>query len=481
MHPKQIIQDVLALAELYRPTWPDICASIERSGAPTCAVAEAPLKEKLKRIEHDLGEARGERVDLSKAVDDAVEKYAGAESISPDSDEFKAAEKARGALGECDERIGQLTEAQIGTLQMLGKPATGKVDTKAAGDASDPRLQWNSAELFTEEMQQKLSYLATSKGHVGTQELGEVLSKEALARSIGVPLAEGEDVTPTDIMRRGPLRAVVPQLRRVLRVLDLIPTGTMDLNSFPYVREEGSLKGKAAGVKEGLEKPQGGFTYKDDEAVARTLAEFMKIKKQALADVSALRSTIDSRLRYALELLLEAEVLAGKGNDPELDGILSATGKGLVKYKAEELTADQALRAITAVLLANAQATGIVMNPRDWQEVLIAKSIFNKGESGSGEYFGGGPFASTAQTMWGVPLIPSVAIPQGTVLAGDFTIGVQLLIREGINVLMSDSDQDDFITNRVTMLAETRAASVIWRPPAFAVTYLTKEAEEEAE
>jgi hypothetical protein len=67
-----------------------------------------------------------------------------------------------------------------------------------------------------------------------------------------------------------------------------------------------------------------------------------------------------------------------------------------------------------------------------------------------------------------VPLIPSVAIAQGTALVGDFSIGAQLLIREGVQVLLSDSDQDDFIRNRVTMLAEMRAALPVFRPAAFA-------------
>jgi hypothetical protein len=41
-----------------------------------------------------------------------------------------------------------------------------------------------------------------------------------------------------------------------------------------------------------------------------------------------------------------------------------------------------------------------------------------------------------------------------------------------VNVLLSDSDQDDFIKNRVTMLAEMRAALPVFRPAAFATAAL---------
>ena len=67
---------------------------------------------------------------------------------------------------------------------------------------------------------------------------------------------------------------------------------------------------------------------------------------------------------------------------------------------------------------------------------------------------------------------------EGEILVGDFGIGVQLLFREGINILFSDSNEDDFTKNRVTILGELRAANVVWRPPAFTKIFLTKAAEE---
>ena len=45
---------------------------------------------------------------------------------------------------------------------------------------------------------------------------------------------------------------------------------------------------------------------------------------------------------------------------------------------------------------------------------------------------------------------------------------VGYLLREGVNVRTSDSDQDDFTKNRVTLLAETRVAFPVWRPAGIA-------------
>jgi HK97 family phage major capsid protein len=416
------------------------------------------VKDKLRQIEADLAEARTERAAAAQERDDAREKFAGAENLSPNSDEFKEAQAAVAKLGAIDDRIETLKEQQTVALQLLGQdPADNGSHSRAAGDPSDPR-GWDSAAVFEDaDVKRMLHQYAFGASQLGRQALGEVAGRDRLAA----------DVVGSTYSRRGDFQGIQPQLRRNLSVLDLIPTGTMDANTFPYTQEGGAFTGAAETAEGGL-KPEAAITFTDAEATARTIAAWLKVQKQSLADVPALQSIIDSRLRYLVLRRLEAQVLAGSGSAPNLLGILNASGIGAVAYAADELVGDQVLRGLTTVLLADAQATGIVMNPLDWQDALIAKA-----DAGDGHYYSGGPFSVTPQVMWGVPLVPSQAIPQGTVLVGDFAIGAMLLIREGVRVLLSDSDQDDFLRNRVTLLGEMRAALPIFRPAAFATVDLT--------
>jgi HK97 family phage major capsid protein len=69
--------------------------------------------------------------------------------------------------------------------------------------------------------------------------------------------------------------------------------------------------------------------------------------------------------------------------------------------------------------------------------------------------------------MWGLPAIPSRAMPQGQALVGAFARGTTLFIREAVNVRISDADQDDFVRNRLTMLGEGRFGLAVWQPTAF--------------
>jgi len=56
-------------------------------------------------------------------------------------------------------------------------------------------------------------------------------------------------------------------------------------------------------------------------------------------------------------------------------------------------------------------------------------------------------------------------------VVGDFRLGATLFVREGVNVRASDSDQDDFVRNRVTILGERRFGLAVWQLGAFALVH----------
>jgi hypothetical protein len=419
---------------------------------------EAGLREKLKDIEDRIAQAREDRVPLKDARDKARDEFASSDDQGQEGEAFGNAEAAVRALGEHDDMIAELQNMQVGTLRMLGKDGPAPLPPGDNGNQPAVVDQWDSSRLFADEdTRRMLAHASTTKARIGPVELGPVISRDALAA----------DISGSPDMRRAAWLGVLPQLRRVLRVLDLIPKGTMDANVLPYTIEEGSFA-TAAETKEGESKPEGAVTFTDGEATAQTIAHWMKIRKQSLSDYAALRSIVDSRLRYGVERRLETEVVSGNGTAPNLQGIIGTTGIGAVAFAATAQPMDLVLQGITTVFLADGVADGIALHPKDWEKMLSAKATAKVETTivGSAEYIGGGPFTTTAQTLWGVPLVASASVPEKTCLVADFAVSCQLFIREGVNVLMSDSDQDDFIKNRVTMLAEMRAAFAVFRPAA---------------
>jgi HK97 family phage major capsid protein len=109
--------------------------------------------------------------------------------------------------------------------------------------------------------------------------------------------------------------------------------------------------------------------------------------------------------------------------------------------------------------------TGLVVHPNDWYSTgfLTAKDL-------NGNYLVGDPRASIDQlnTLWGLNVVVSEAIPENTLLVGDFRQAV-LWSREGVSLMVSDQHSDFFVRNLLAILAEMRAAFGVLDPQAFAV------------
>jgi HK97 family phage major capsid protein len=249
-----------------------------------------------------------------------------------------------------------------------------------------------------------------------------------------------------------------------LNLLDLIPTGTTDSNVIEYVQVT-AIPGSAAPVDELVLKPQEGITAVSATAPVRTIAGWIKASRQSLDDVAGLSTLINTLLPYDVRRAIMAQILAGDGTGLNLTGLYNTTGVAKPALVTGDTPADSILRAMTSVILSFNEPSFVAMNPLTWQDLMLLKDTMGRYIYGSPGQLPGGV---VAQTIWGLPIVTSVIVPQANPLVGD-PMGCTLLVREGVNVKTSDSDQDDFVRNRITVLAETRVAFAVWRPSAFAI------------
>jgi hypothetical protein len=316
-----------------------------------------------------------------------------------------------------------------------------------------------------------LQRMGNSTMPIGRIDLGPLSSREQLVKAIEagswVPGRYGAagDVSVPDSSRVGTYYGVVPQLRRPLRLLDLITTQTMDGRSFGYMREEGTFDGPAE-VAEGAVKPTIDFTLTEAECVAVTIASWTKLKRQQLDDVPALGTTVNQRLTYSVLRRLENQILVGDGVGENILGILATPGIGDVAFAAGTPLTDLSLDGITEVIQAEATPNAVILNPVDLAAMLKEKA------AGSGiRLDSDGAFGTPPTTMWGLPALTSTVMAQGQALVGDWSTGASLFIREAINVRFSDADQDDFTRNRVTALGEMRAGLAVWSGASFCLVH----------
>lgn len=252
---------------------------------------------------------------------------------------------------------------------------------------------------------------------------------------------------------------IVELPRRPLTIRALLASGVMDGQAIEFIREHSQTAG-AAMVAEGAAKPQSDFRLELVSTSAKVIAHHFKVSRQALSDTSQLRSLIDSRLAYGLDLVEENQLLNGDGTGQNLLGLIpQATAYSSPLTGADTQSIDKIRLMILQAALALLPADGIVMNPADWAWIELLKDT-------QGRYIIGNPQGNIGATLWGLPVVPSMAMTVDKVLVGAFRTGAQVFDRWQTSI-ETGYVGNDFTDNMVTILGEKRLALATYRPGAF--------------
>lgn len=254
--------------------------------------------------------------------------------------------------------------------------------------------------------------------------------------------------------------SIVEIARQSLPIRALLGQTTTTSNQVIYPKQlTRSLN--AAGVAEGALKPQSDATFVDQTVPIRTLAHWFRCSRQIMDDAPAFRSFINDEAEFGLRLLEETQFLYGDNTGQNLWGLIPQAEALSVpaKYVGTGTTAlDQVAFGIEQIVAAALPVDGLILNPVDWIELLRIKD-------GQGRYMSGSPFsAETISMIWNLNIALSLSMVQGTFLLGSFQSNCRIFDRDEVEVMMSTEDQNNFVTNQVTILAEERTALTVLRP-----------------
>jgi HK97 family phage major capsid protein len=258
--------------------------------------------------------------------------------------------------------------------------------------------------------------------------------------------------------------------QRPLTVRDIITVGETTSDMVEYVRITG-VTNNAAPVAEATAtgdgtgaKPESALATEAVQAGVKTIAHWVPVTTRALSDAGVLRTYIDSFLRYGLAEELEDQMLTGSGAGENFTGVLNVSGTTAQAFDTNILTTTRKAR--TKVLVTGrARPTAWVMHPNDWQ-------AFDLLQDNEARYYYGGPARPGQPMLWGLPVVESEGMTEGTTVVADWRLAV-LWDRMQTAISMSNSHSDFFVRNLVAILAEMRAAFGVIRPAAFVETDLT--------
>lgn len=265
-----------------------------------------------------------------------------------------------------------------------------------------------------------------------------------------------------DLTQATRLPGIVAPQDRQFTIRDLLMPGRMDGNALEFVQETGFVN-NAGMVVEGDKKPQSDIKFDLKSTTAKVIAHYMKASRQILDDASQLQSYIDGRLRYGLAFKEEQQILNGDGTGQNLLGIIpqaTAYVRPIGVATSAESKIDTLRYAMLQAVLAEYPASGHVLNPIDWAAIETLKDT-------SGQYIIGNPQGALNPTLWKLPVVETQAIAVNKFLTGAFSMGAQIFDRWASRVEVATENEDDFVKNLVTILAEERLALAVYRPEAF--------------
>jgi HK97 family phage major capsid protein len=287
------------------------------------------------------------------------------------------------------------------------------------------------------------------------------LTAEAVREFKSVPVLGADVIVPEQV---DTVRAVEHDRLLLLDVINRAPT-TKD--AVRYTRIVGFTRSADAVVR-GDAKPQGALELESLTSTVRTLAVWIPVQNEQMDDLPELANLIDSELLYDLAKRKEELIAYGNGIGEQFDGLFNDPDVLLCRAEGGDTLIDIIRRGITDVMIANFTPNAVIVDPRDWETIVLAKGsdlryIVQVMVTAEGEH-----------RLWGVPVIETVAmrdnagaIPEErNLIVGDFMRGATLWERMAPAISVGFIN-DQFVRNQRTILAEERAAFAIRRPLAF--------------
>lgn len=290
----------------------------------------------------------------------------------------------------------------------------------------------------------------------GQREKAKIELKTAIVNATG----QNQPLVPADR-----LVGIVNNPTRVLRMRDVLAVGSTTSNLIEFAKENVFTNNAGPQVSgspqqfENVTKPESAITFTLATQAVSTLAHWIPVSKQVIADSPMLQSYVNSRLMYGLKLKEDTQILLGTGSNGELAGLYTNRTAYVSSSPITYSTKLDVLRnAIAQCQASEYMPNAIVLNSADWAAIELSKDSQLR-------YLFANPQSAAMPALWGLPVVVTNSLTAGTFLVGSFDMGAQLWDREDASIEIG-LNSDNFVKNMVTILCEERVAVTIYRATA---------------
>lgn len=180
--------------------------------------------------------------------------------------------------------------------------------------------------------------------------------------------------------------------------------------------------------------------------------------RNLLADQSQMQSTITGMLAKRLQKKVSDSILNGTGSTPIIWGVFVRSGVQ-TQAKGTDPVFDAIHKAITLVrVTGDADPNLIVLHPNDWEGIRLTRTS-------EGVYLLGSPADAGAMRLWGLPVVASTGMTEGTGGVVD-TAYTTIFENGGLTVEVSTEHSTYFTERTIAISLVRRLGAFHYRPSA---------------
>lgn len=252
---------------------------------------------------------------------------------------------------------------------------------------------------------------------------------------------------------------VIPGASAPLTIRQLFRTIPVSTNMVNSLREA-SWTNSAAEVSQGAAKNESDITFEQYNVPITTVAHWLKVSNQLLADSPAIVAYIETRLRDGLAQRIDAQLLNGNGTSPNLSGLTDSGNFTAYTPTSDDTLTDAINRAKYALWAAGYMPDTVIVNPSAWGAMERTRE-----SAGSGTYLYGPPGMAAGMNPFGLRVVLSSHMSATYFWVGSIDQAAVLYNRSGAVIEMGYVNTD-FTSNLVTIRAEERLGLGVERPTA---------------
>lgn len=253
---------------------------------------------------------------------------------------------------------------------------------------------------------------------------------------------------------------------RKVHIRQLVPNGTIGQGTeFVFMKENGDGEGAIAPTAETSTKPQIDIDLVEASVKIETIAGWLRVTRKAMNNIPGFLSFLNTRLPEKLLRVEDTQLLNGDGVSPNIKGIMRS-GNFTAATSTSSFLGEQLIDGLAQLEdTLDRSATGILLRPVDYY------SFFKHKATTSGEYdlpknftFDGGVLRIS-----GVPVFMSTGMIADQYIIGDWQMGAQLLIQEGMRIEFFEQDGTNVRENKITVRIEETIAFPVYGSTFFIV------------